>query len=77
MPDNKKPFILETYASRWASEGVLQQQNVNGDWHPCRFISHTFNPAEKNYEIYDQELLSIIRGLEMWHHYLHSHSIRS
>jgi len=60
MPDNKKLFILETDASKWASGGVLQQQDVNGDWHPCRFISHTFNPTKKNYEIYDQELLSIV-----------------
>jgi len=60
MLDNKKTFILETNASKWASEGVLQQQDVNGDWHPCGFIFHTFNPAERNYEIYDRELLSII-----------------
>jgi len=53
MPDNKKPFILETDASKWASGGVLRQQDINGDWHPCRFISHTFNLAERNYEIYD------------------------
>jgi len=59
MPDNKKPLILETNASKWAS-GVLRQQDINGDWHPCGFILHTFNLAKRNYEIYDQELLSII-----------------
>jgi len=71
MPDNKKPFILETDASKWASGGVLRQQDINGDWHPCRFISHTFNLAKRNYEIYDRELLNIIQGLETWRHYLH------
>ena len=71
MLDNKKLFILETDASKWASGEVLQQQDINGDWHPCGFISHTFNPTERNYKIYDQELLSIIQGLETWHHYLH------
>jgi len=71
MPDNKKLFILETDASKWASGGVLRQQDINGDWHPCGFISHTFNPTKRNYEIYDRELLSIIRGLETWRHYLH------
>jgi len=71
MLDNKKPFILETNASKWASGGVLWQQDINGDWHPCGFISHTFNLAERNYEIYDWELLSIIWGLETWRHYLH------
>jgi len=53
MLDNKKVFILETNASKWASGGVLQQQDINRDWHPCRFISHMFNSAERNYEIYD------------------------
>jgi len=78
MPDNKKPFILETDASKWAPGGVLWQQDINGDWHPCRFISYTFNPTERNYKIYDWELLSIIQGLETWHHYLHrspSHTV--
>jgi hypothetical protein len=28
------------------------------------------NNAERNYEIYDKELLAIIRALEAWHHYL-------
>ena len=71
MPDNKKPFIVETDTSKWATGGVLRQQDVNGDWHPCGYISHSFNPAEQNYEIYDRELLSIVRGLETWRHYLH------
>ena len=29
-----------------------------------------FSPAERNYEIYDQELLAIIRALEEWRHYI-------
>lgn len=71
MPDNKKPFIVKTDASKWATGGVCRQQDVNGNWHPCGFISHSFNPAEWNYEIYDRELLSIICALETWQHYLH------
>ena len=46
MPDNKKPFIVETDASKWATGGVLRQQDMNGDWHPCGYIVHSFNPAE-------------------------------
>ena len=37
---------------------------------PCAFISKTFSPTERNYEIYDQELLAIIRALEEWRHYI-------
>jgi len=36
-----------------------------------RILSHMFNLAKRNYERYDQELLSIIRDLETWCHYLH------
>lgn len=34
------------------------------------YLSQSFNPAERNYEIYDRELLAIIRALEAWRHYL-------
>ena len=70
MPDPSKPFQLETDASKYASGAVLRQQDANGDWHPCGYISKTFNDAEKNYEIYDRELLAIIWALTEWHHYL-------
>ena len=28
------------------------------------------NEAERNYEIWDREMLAIIRALQHWHHYL-------
>ena len=34
------------------------------------YVSKTFSPAERNYEIYDRELLAIIQALEEWHHYI-------
>ena len=68
MPEEGKPFALKTDASKFATGGVLRQQDNNGDWHPCGYISQSFNPAEWNYEIYDRELLAIIRGLETWKH---------
>src|SRR6202023_3639170 len=71
MPDNKKPFVVETDASKWATGGVLQQQDSNADWHPCGYISHSFDAAQRNYKIYDHELLSIVRALETWRHSLH------
>ena len=60
MPDNKKPFVVETNASKWATGSVLHQQDLNSDWHPCGYISHSFDAAQRNYEIYDRELLSIV-----------------
>ena len=70
MPDQTKPFQIECDASKWALGAVLTQLDINGDRHPCAFISWTFSPTEWNYEIYDQELLSMIRALQEWHHYI-------
>ena len=70
MPDQTKPFQIETDASKYATGAVLTQLDSNGARHPISFISKTFSPAERNYEIYDRELLAIIRALEEWQHYI-------
>ena len=70
MPDHSRLFQIEADASKYASGAVLTQCDVNGDQHPVAFISKTFSPAERNYEIYDRELLAIIRALEEWRHYI-------
>ena len=64
MPDHTKPFQIETDASKYATGAVLTQLDTNSDRLPVSFISKTFSPAEWNYEIYDQELLAIVRALE-------------
>jgi len=69
IPDPTKQFVVESDASKWATGAVLRQQDMNGDWHPCGYISHTFDATQRNYEIYDRELLGIIRALETWRHY--------
>ena len=70
MPDHTKPFQIKCDASKYMSGAVLTQLDSNGDRHPCAFISKTFSPTERNYEIYDRELLAIIRALEEWRHYI-------
>ena len=73
IPDDSQPFALECDSSLFATGGVLLQKDPNGEMHPCGFISQSLNPAERNYQIYDRELLAIIRGLETWeHHFLGS-----
>ena len=37
---------------------------------PVAFISKSLNATERNYEIYDKEMLAVIRCLETWRHYL-------
>ena len=60
MPDQTRPFQIETDASKYATGAILTQLNENGDRHPISIISKTLSPAERNYEIYDRELLAII-----------------
>ena len=57
---------METDSSDYVSGGVLFQKDKNGDLRPVAFFSKTMSPAECNYDIYDKELLAIIRCLEQW-----------
>jgi len=69
-PEPSRQFALATDASLVATGAVLLQTDENGAYHPCRYLSQSFNPAERNYQIYDRELLTIIRALKAWRHYL-------
>ncbi|ESK95610.1 hypothetical protein Moror_12582 [Moniliophthora roreri MCA 2997] len=70
MPDIDKPFIIEADASKWATGAVLRQKGTDGEWHPCGYLLKSLSPLERNYEIYDRELLAIYRALMEWRHYL-------
>src|SRR5271156_6903479 len=70
LPDHTRPFQIKSDASKVATCAVLTQLDANGDRHPCAFLSKTLSPTERNYEIYDQELLGIVRALEEWRHYI-------
>ena len=66
-PDLTKQFKLEVDASGYAVGAVLmQRQEDNGKRHPVGFYSATLNLAEHNYDIYDLELLAIVKALRHW-----------
>ena len=69
-PNEDLPFILETDASDFAVGGVLSQLHEDGKLHPVAFFSRQMVPAERNYEVYDKELLAIIVCLKQWRHLL-------
>ena len=69
-PNHNKPFTLECDASQYALGAVLSQCNDKGKLQPVGYYSKTLIPAERNYDIYDQELLALVRGLENWRHLL-------
>ena len=70
MPDQSRPFQIEADASKVATGAVLTQLDSNGDRHPIAFLSQTLSDTERRYEIYNQELLGIIRALTEWRHYI-------
>lgn len=64
--DWDKEIILETDASDYVTAGVLSQRGHDGTLHPVAFYSKKNSPAECNYEIYDKELMAIVRAFEEW-----------
>jgi len=51
--------------SRHTIGGVLSQEQ-EGKWKPIAFLSKMMQPAERNYEIYNKELLAIVEALTKW-----------
>jgi RNase H-like domain found in reverse transcriptase len=70
MPNQSKPFQIESDTSKVAIGMVLTQLDLNGDRHPIAFLSKTFSETKRKYEIYNRELLGIIRALKEWRHYI-------
>jgi RNase H-like domain found in reverse transcriptase len=64
--DHERETIVEVDASKWCVGGTLYQVDEQGIIRPCAFFSKKNSPAECNYEIYDKEMLAIIRSLEEW-----------
>jgi len=53
-------FRLETNTSGYATRTVLSQLCDDSKWHLVGFYSKGLDTAERNYEIHDKELLSVI-----------------
>jgi len=60
------PVTVETDASDYVVAGVMSQRDDNEQLRPVAYFSSKMLPAECNYEIYDKELLAIIRAFEEW-----------
>jgi RNase H-like domain found in reverse transcriptase/Reverse transcriptase (RNA-dependent DNA polymerase)/Integrase zinc binding domain/Chromo (CHRromatin Organisation MOdifier) domain len=76
QPDYKAPFFLATDASAYGVGAVLSQEgginprNQKPVQHPIAYYSATFIPAERNYDIYERELLAVLKSLEHWRPHL-------
>lgn len=68
-PDLDKQFILETDSSDFALGEVLLQE-YDGKLLPVAYASRSMLDAEKNYPIFERELLAIKDAFDRWRHFL-------
>jgi hypothetical protein len=59
-------FDLEVDASGFAVGAVLLQKKDSRKHHPVGYYSVTLNEAKRNYDIYNLELLAIVKALQNW-----------
>ena len=70
-PNRDLPFLVETDSSNFAIGAILSQVlPKDNKIHPIAFFSRSLTAPEKNYPIYDKELLAIVEALEHWRHLL-------
>ena len=69
LPRREGKFRVEMDALGYTIEGVLSQEQ-DGKWKPIVFLSRTMQPAERNYKIYNKELLAIVEALTKCKQYL-------
>jgi len=62
LPKREGKFRVEMDTLEHAIGGVLSQEQ-EGKWKPITFLSRTMQLAEKNYKIYNKELLIIVEAL--------------
>jgi RNase H-like domain found in reverse transcriptase len=78
QPDFTKPFFLLTDASAYGVGAILSQEggstgpntNQKPKLHLVAYYSATFTEIECNYDIYEQELLAIMKAIGHWRPYL-------
>jgi hypothetical protein len=64
--EHHRTTVIETDSSGWCIGGTLFQEDDEGMLRPCAYYSKKNSSAECNYEIYDKEMLAIVRCLGEW-----------
>ena len=80
QPDFRKKFYLQADASLYSMDAVLSQKGNHLTpslakqqkpiLHPIAYYSATFTQTKHNYDIYERELLAVIKALVHWRQYL-------
>ena len=74
QPDFTKPFIVLTDASAYGVEAILSQEGEVNPQKPIKkpklhlvvYYSVTFTATKRGYDIYERELLVIIKAITHW-----------
>ena len=75
-PDLNKEFKVEADALNYATGGVLSMKCSDELWRLVAFISKSLSDTERNYKIYNKEILAVVRCLEVWRHFLEGTTIK-
>lgn len=67
-PDETCQFIVQVDASDVAMGAVLLQQNGNKQLHPCAYLSKKFTDTERNWLVWEKEVVAIKLALLTWRH---------
>lgn len=74
LPDWSLEFELTTDASNYGCGGILYQRNSNNpkkkQLRVVGYYSHTFTPAECNYNVSEKEMLAVIKAIKYFRSYL-------
>ena len=57
-------LCIQWLPQHYIIEGVLSMEYEDGRWRLVAYFSKLLNKIEHNYEIYDKEMLAMIKGLE-------------
>ena len=55
---------MEVDVLNYSMGRILSIEYEDGKWRPIVYLSKSLNETERNYEIYDKEMLAVIKGLE-------------
>lgn len=64
--DWNRATVVEVDASNWSTGGTLLQYGDDDQLYPVAYFSSKHSAQECNYDIYDKELLAVIKALEEW-----------
>ena len=66
VADLDKKIKMKVDILDYAIGVVLSIECSDGWWRPVAYLSKSLNKTERIYEIYNKEMLEVIRGLENW-----------